>query len=293
MVNPSENHSPNHFVSGLYLVATPIGNLQDMTLRGLALLKKADLIACEDTRTSGKLLSYFGIKAQLISYNDHNASRRRDKILNTLAENKIVALISDAGMPLISDPGYKLIVDVTQAGYYVSSMPGASAPLMALQLSALPSDKFCFLGFVPNKQKARDGLFQDWKAVPGTLIAFEAAPRLLATLKSISKVLGNRKMAIARELTKRFEDVQREHVDAHIERIEKDGPPKGEIVLVISGPSDSDEEAFGEAEINSALHEHLKSHSLREAVDIVSALSGEKRKTVYQYALEIKQSQDE
>ena len=169
MVNPAQHSSANHFVSGLYLVATPIGNLQDITLRALDLLKSADLIACEDTRVSGKLLSHFGIKAPLLSYNDHSDERKRDKICAALEDNKIVALISDAGMPLISDPGYKLVQYITQKGYYITSLPGASAPLMALQLSALPSDKFCFLGFIPSKNKARADLFTEWKMCPGRL----------------------------------------------------------------------------------------------------------------------------
>ncbi len=288
MVNPSENQSSNHFISGLYLVATPIGNLQDITLRALELLKKADLIACEDTRVSGKLLSYFGIKTQLISYNDHSDERKRDKILSALSENKIVALMSDAGMPLISDPGYKLTKEVSDQGYYVTSLPGASAPLMALQLSALPSDKFCFLGFVPSKQKAREDLLQEWKTTQATLIAFETAPRLLATMRTILDIMGNRKVTIARELTKRFEEIKRGTAAELITALEADGPPKGEIVLVIAPPSSDDKTEMSDEDIDALLSAQMQELPLREAVDMVASLSGQKRKAIYQRALDIK-----
>lgn len=288
MVNPSDFSSATHFVSGLYLVATPIGNLQDITLRALDLLKSADLIACEDTRISGKLLSYFGIKTQLISYNDHSPQQKRDKILNALSEDKIVALISDAGMPLISDPGYKLVQDVKDNGYYVTSLPGASAPLMALQLSALPSDKFCFLGFVPNKQKARDDFFLSWKNTPATLIVFETAPRLLACLQSIQKNLGARRVAIARELTKRFEEVKSRDVQHLIEDIEANGPPKGEIVMVIEGYAEDMAEQFDDNAIDALLQKHMDKTSMREAVEIVTGLTGKKKKEIYQRAIELK-----
>ncbi len=291
MVNPAQHSSANHFVSGLYLVATPIGNLQDITLRALDLLKSADLIACEDTRVSGKLLSHFGIKAPLLSYNDHSDERKRDKICAALEDNKIVALISDAGMPLISDPGYKLVQYITQKGYYITSLPGASAPLMALQLSALPSDKFCFLGFIPSKNKARADLFTEWKNIQATLIAFETAPRLLATLKAIHEIYGDRAVAIARELTKKFEEVKRNLVSALIQDVEENGPPKGEIVLVISPPNNTDKAEYTEDEIESLLIQHLKQYSLRESVDMITELTGRKRKDIYQQALDLKDAE--
>tara|TARA_Y100000296_G_scaffold2495_1_gene3288 strand:+ start:569839 stop:570714 length:876 start_codon:yes stop_codon:yes gene_type:complete len=291
MVNPAQHSSANHFVSGLYLVATPIGNLQDITLRALDLLKSADLIACEDTRVSGKLLSHFGIKAPLLSYNDHSDERKRDKICAALEDNKIVALISDAGMPLISDPGYKLVQYITQKGYYITSLPGASAPLMALQLSALPSDKFCFLGFIPSKNKARADLFTEWKNIQATLIAFETAPRLLATLKAIHEIYGDRAVAIARELTKKFEEVKRNPVSALIQDVEENGPPKGEIVLVISPPNNTDKAEYTENEIESLLIQHLKQYSLRESVDMITELTGRKRKDIYQQALDLKDAE--
>ena len=209
-------------------------------------------------------------------------------LILALNEQKIVALISDAGMPLISDPGYKLVKDVTEQGHYVTSLPGASAPLMALQLSALPSDKFCFLGFVPNKQKARDDFFIDWKNTPATLIVFETAPRLLACLESIQKTLGDREMAITRELTKRFEEIKRDKVSALIEELKEQGPPKGEIVLVISGADASAQDITGEEELDALLIKHMKDMSLREAVDAVTALSGQKRKEIYKRALDLK-----
>ncbi|MEC7701721.1 MAG: 16S rRNA (cytidine(1402)-2'-O)-methyltransferase [Pseudomonadota bacterium] len=291
MVNPAQHSSANHFVSGLYLVATPIGNLQDITLRALDLLKSADLIACEDTRVSGKLLSHFGIKAPLLSYNDHSDERKRDKICAALEDNKIVALISDAGMPLISDPGYKLVQYITQKGYYITSLPGASAPLMALQLSALPSDKFCFLGFIPSKNKARADLFTEWKNIQATLIAFETAPRLLATLKAIHEIYGDRAVAIARELTKKFEEVKRNPVSALIQNVEENGPPKGEIVLVIAPPNNTDKAEYTEDEIESLLKQHLKQYSLRESVDMITELTGRKRKDIYQQALDLKDAE--
>ena len=291
MVNPAQHSSANHFVSGLYLVATPIGNLQDITLRALELLKVADLVACEDTRVSGKLLSYFGIKAPLLSYNDHSDERQRDKICNALAQGKIVALISDAGMPLISDPGYKLMQHITELGHYVTSLPGASAPLMALQLSALPSDKFCFLGFLPSKSKARADTLTAWKQTQATLIAFETAPRLLATLTAIQEIYGDRKVAIARELTKKFEEIKRDKVSALISAIEENGPPKGEIVLVIAPPGEETQAEYSEEEIDQLLRQHLGQFSLRESVDMVTELTGRKRKDIYKKALDFKDAE--
>lgn len=287
MVNPSEHSSANHFQSGLYLVATPIGNLQDMTFRAVELLKKADLIACEDTRVSGKLFSYFGIKTTLLSYNDHSDELKRDKILKALERGEIVALISDAGMPLISDPGYKLVKRVSEQGFYVTSLPGASAPLMALQLSALPSDKFCFLGFLPSKDKARKDLLNVWKNTPATLIAFDTAPRIQASLMAIQDTLGNREIAIARELTKRFEEIKRGQVSDLIQELEKQEKLKGEIVLVI-GPPQNDEQSWTQEKIDDLIRDYLNDHSVRETADKAAELTGEKRKTLYNRALELK-----
>jgi 16S rRNA (cytidine1402-2'-O)-methyltransferase len=270
---------------GLYLVATPIGNLRDITLRALDLLRGADIIACEDTRVSGKLLQAYDIKKKLIPYHDHNADIQRPKIIEAIQAGQRVILISDAGMPLISDPGYKLVRDCAAAGLYVTSLPGANAPLTALQLSGLPSDRFAFLGFLPAKTSARKDILREWKSVPATLILFESAPRLEDCLTDILEVMGERDMAIARELTKMFEEVRRGTVSALLETVRRDGPPKGEIVLVVGR---GEKQEMTEGDIDGLLLHEMKNVSLREAVDSVVAATGFPKKTVYARALALR-----
>jgi len=270
--------------SGLYLVATPIGNLRDITLRAIDTLSAADVIACEDTRVSGKLFQALGFKAKLIAYHDHNADSQRPYILGLIAEGKAVALISDAGMPLISDPGYKLVRDCLDKGVYVTSLPGANSPLMALQLSGLPSDNFSFLGFLPSKTKARRDVLEIWKNVPTTLVVFESAARLEDSCTDILAVLGDRPMTLTRELTKKFEDIWPMTVSGILERLKKDGAPKGEIVLVIA----RGEEVAGEIDVDAMLKSALSTMTMKEAVSAIVEATGLPKKQIYNAALALK-----
>ena len=193
---------------GLYLVATPIGNLRDITLRALDTLAQADIVACEDTRVTGRLLAHFGIEARLRAYNDHNAARQRPAILEALKDGKSVALVSDAGSPLISDPGYRLVGEAAAAGHRVEAVPGPTAAIAALQVSGLPTDQFRFVGFLAPKDAKRRRQLEALAAEPCTLVFYESGPRLIASLRAMAEVLGDRPAAVARELTKRFEEVQ-------------------------------------------------------------------------------------
>ncbi|HNQ91454.1 MAG TPA: 16S rRNA (cytidine(1402)-2'-O)-methyltransferase [Alphaproteobacteria bacterium] len=276
---------PQKLPSGLYLVATPIGNLRDITLRALDVLSSVDLVACEDTRMTGKLFSLLGIKQKLIPYHDHNADTQRPHLIKKIDEGMSVALVSDAGMPLISDPGYKLVRDCAEKNLYVTSLPGANAPLMALQLSGLPSDHFAFLGFLPNKTKARQDALRTWKDTPATLVIFESATRVASCCKDIIATLGDRPMALTRELTKKFEEVWRGQVSDIIARLETEGAPKGEIVLVIGG---AEEGAGEDIDLDALLIKALKTLSVKEAVAAIVDQTGLPKKQVYNRALEIK-----
>jgi len=220
---------------GLYLVATPIGNLGDITLRALAALARADTLYCEDTRHSGTLLAHFSIARTLRPYHEHNAQRERPRILAALAEGKSVALISDAGTPLVSDPGYKLVREALAAGHRVTSLPGPSAPLAALTSAGLATDTFLFAGFLPTRQAARRTRLAQLKAVPATLVFFEAPPRLADCLADIEAVLGRREAAVARELTKLHEEVRRGTPTA-LAQWAVGMPPRGEIVILVGPP---------------------------------------------------------
>ncbi len=273
--------------SGLYLVATPIGNLRDITLRAIDTLAAADMVACEDTRVSGKLFGALGFKQKLIAYHDHNADMQRPYILSQIAEGKAVALISDAGMPLISDPGYKLVRDCLDAGVYVTSLPGANSPLMALQLSGLPSDNFTFIGFLPSKSKARCDALEKWKSMDTTLIVFESAARLEESCADILAVLGDRPMTLTRELTKKFEDIWPSTVSGILERLKQDGAPKGEIVLVIGRGEQTEQHIDLDKMILSA----IKTTSIKEAVADIVAATGLPKKQVYNRALELRDAE--
>lgn len=294
MPNPTQNSSAvpdipvkslENLKAGLYIVATPIGNLRDITLRALDILNAVDAIACEDTRVSGKLLQAYAIKKPLLSYHDHNADEQRPKMLEKIKAGQRLALISDAGMPLISDPGYKLVRDAYKEGLYVTSLPGANAPLMALQLSGLPTDTFTFLGFLPAKTKARQDILQDWQQSASTLVIFESANRLEDTLRDIDHVLGNRPCTVTRELTKLYEEAWVGHVQDHIGKIQEQGQPKGEIVIVIGG---ADKEAAPSYDVEALLKQELQTSSLREAVQTVTEITGLSKKIVYDLALKLK-----
>src|SRR5690606_31259972 len=201
--------TPQQFAPGLYLVATPIGNLRDITLRALDLLAIADRILCEDTRVTARLLQHYGISRPTLSYHEHNAERMMPRVMEHLAAGEIVALVSDAGTPLVSDPGYRLVRAAVEQGIAVTALPGASAALAALSVAGLPTDRFLFAGFPPQKTVARQRFFEEFRDIPASLIFFESPHRLKASLVDAAAVLGPRPAALCRELTKRFEEVRR------------------------------------------------------------------------------------
>lgn len=274
---------------GLYIIATPIGNMGDMTARAVELLSKVDAIACEDTRETGKLAAYHGLSAPRLPYHDHNAAEMRPKITGMIEGGKSVALVSDAGMPLISDPGYKLVKACVDAGLLVTCAPGASASLTALVLSGLPSDRFFFAGFLPPKSAARKSAIDDIKTVPGTLIFYETAPRLIDSLSDMKEVLGDRPAAVARELTKKFEEVRRGKLSDLISYYNDKGEPKGEIVIIVGAPDGSGSDGWTDERIDTLLAENLADGmSVKDAAATVAMQSGRKKSDVYQRALSIK-----
>lgn len=272
------------YKSGLYLVATPIGNLRDITLRALDLLESCDAVLCEDTRVSGGLLSAFGLKKEMVIYNDHASDRQRDMILQRLSQGQVLALISDAGTPLVSDPGYKLVRAALEKDIYVTALPGPSAPLMALQLSALPSDSFTFIGFLPAKTGARKATLERWSDVPGTLLAFETAPRLIESLRDMHTVLGDRPACVMREMTKMYEEGMRGNLGELVAHYEKKGAPKGEIVVVIGGAA---QESKGHGDIVPALRKALELLGTKQASQLIAEIYDRPKKEVYALALEL------
>lgn len=282
--SPPRSSPPPPLLPGLYLVATPIGNLRDISLRAVDILRAVDMIACEDTRVSHKLLQHYQIQKPLIAYHDHNADQQRPYILEQLAAGKKIALISDAGMPLIADPGYKLVRDAVSAGHMVTSAPGANAVLTALQLSALPSDRFAFLGFLPPKSTARRKMLASYAAWPVTLVFYEGVSRLPDTLADMADVLGaDRPSAILRELTKLYEEGRRDTL-ADLARYYQDaGAPKGEVVIVVGPPVT--EPACDSNHIDDLLRTALADLRLRDAVEHVMAQTGLPRKQIYNRAL--------
>ena len=265
------------------MVATPIGNLGDITLRALEALKAADVIACEDTRTTAKLLARHGIRRPTTPYHDHNAQTARPVLLGRLAKGETVALVSDAGTPLVADPGYKLVTEAIASGIGVDVMPGPSAPIAALVLSGLPTDRFLFAGFLPPKTAARCETLKEFASLRASLIFFESPQRLAASLADMASVLGDRPAAVARELTKLYEEVRRGTLPALAAHYEEHGPPKGEIVVVVGPPLVR--AAPSEADLDALLRAALKRDSLRDAVAAVAEATGEKRRTVYARAL--------
>ena len=271
---------------GLHVVATPIGNLGDISIRALATLAAADVVACEDTRVTAVLLRHYGIKTPLIAYHDHNAHRQRPKLIADLAEGKAVALTSDAGTPLISDPGYKLVKEAREAGHAVVPVPGASAVLAGLVVSGLPTDAFLFAGFLPPKSAARRTRLNELKAVPATLVFYETGPRLAAALADMAGVLsGERQAVVARELTKAFETVRTGTLGGLAETLAAEDPPKGEIVVLVGPPA---AEAPSAEDADRLLAELLQVRPLSEAVSEAASLTGLKRRDLYSRALALK-----
>lgn len=269
----------------LYLVATPIGNLLDITLRALEVLKDVDIIACEDKRVSSKLLNHYNISKPLFSYHDHNADQVRGALLKHIEEGKKVAYITDGGMPLISDPGFKLVRDCQDKGLPYTIIPGPSAPLAALAISGLSPQTFMFCGFLPSKQSGRIKGFEDLKHLKATLIFFESPKRLGAFLKDANDILGNRTGAVCREITKVYENVQKNLLSA-LQAHYESHPPKGEIVVIIEGAPET--APLSEKELETELKKALSIYTLKEAVEVVSKVSGYPKREVYQYALSLK-----
>ena len=265
---------------GLHITATPIGNLGDITLRALATLAAADVVLCEDTRVSARLLDRYGIKAITKPYHEHNAEAVRPAIIGALKNGGAYALISDAGVPLVSDPGYRLVRACVDEGIKVHSLPGASSTLTALTLSGLPSDAFTFIGFLPQKEKARVDFLTRFKQVPSTLIAFESPHRVLDSLADIDRVFMNRNMALCRELTKLHEEVLRGSAGEIRNVLAERESIKGEIVLVIGPPSDEHETVSDEV-IESAITTALQEHSASKAASLVSKEFGLAKEDIY------------
>jgi 16S rRNA (cytidine1402-2'-O)-methyltransferase len=267
---------------GLYLVATPIGNLGDVTLRALELLAGADIIACEDTRVTRKLTERYGITTPLTPYHEHNAAEARPKLLARLVDGQAVALVSDAGTPLISDPGYKLVRAACEAGHAVTALPGASAVLTALSVAGLPTDHFFFEGFLPPRQSARQKRIAALANVPATLVLFESGPRIAAALADLAATLGTRAAAICRELTKLHEEVKRSDLVTLAQEYSKGAETRGEFVIVVAPSPDGDETADN---IDDLLRQALTRVSVKDAVGEVALATGRPRREVYQRAL--------
>jgi len=270
--------------AGLYLVATPIGNLRDITLRALDVLAAADLILAEDTRVSGKLLAAYGLDARLERYDDHIAEQVQPRILGRLAEGARIALISDAGTPLISDPGFRLVQSAVAQGAVVVPVPGASAVLAAVAVAGLPTDRFLFAGFTPPKSAARRATFEELKAVRATLVFYETGPRLAESLADMAAVFGARPAAVCRELTKLYETCVRGHLDelALDPRLQA---PRGEIVVLVGAGG---VEPVGTAEVERALRDALHRCGPSEAAAEVSHALGLPRRELYRRALALR-----
>ena len=274
--------TPGHpLASGLHLVATPIGNLGDITLRALWVLRSVDRILCEDTRVTARLLSHYGIDKPLGPYHDHNADRVRPAVLAALRGGETLALVSDAGTPLVSDPGYKLVRDALAEGLPVTVAPGASAALSGLILSGLPPDKFLFAGFLAPRSAARRKALKAWTQLDATLVFYEGPSRLAASLADMAAVLGDRDAAITRELTKRNEEVRRGRL-ATLAAHYHEAPPRGEVVVIVGPPEAIDAEAI---DVDARLDALLARLSLRDAVTELAEETGLSRRVLYDRAL--------
>ena len=281
----SRKSGPEDLLPGLYVTATPIGNAADITLRALKVLGGCDLIAAEDTRVTAKLLAIHGIAKSLTAYNDHNAARERPKLLAKLRQGARIALVSDAGTPLISDPGFKLVREAIADGLPVHAIPGASAVLTGLALAGLPTDRFVFAGFLPSRQGERRSVLQELKSIRATLVFFESAKRLSESLADMTEIFGMRTAAVARELTKLHEEVRRGLLSELNAHYAKQGAPKGEVTLIVSPPHDVEADM---GRVDSALDKALEFMPVRAAVDLVAEMLEAPRRTVYERALEKK-----
>lgn len=271
---------------GLYIVATPIGNLGDLSYRAAEVLGAADIIACEDSRVTGKLLNHLGIKKEMRRYDDHSREKDRVALLDK-ARNGVVALVSDAGTPLISDPGYKLVRAARDEAIAVTAVPGASAAIAALTLSGLPTDRFLFEGFLPSKSGQRDKILSRLAPVEATLIFYESGQRLAAMLDAAARILGDRPAAVVREITKKFEETVTGSLGDLAARYADAPPPKGEIVVCVGPPGD-EREAPDAAAIDTLLIDAMSKLPVSKAASEIAREYGLDRKTLYARALELK-----
>ncbi|MHB8884183.1 MAG: 16S rRNA (cytidine(1402)-2'-O)-methyltransferase [Methylovirgula sp.] len=271
---------------GLHVVATPIGNLADISLRALATLAAADAVVAEDTRVTKKLLAHYGIATPLVAYHEHNAAVMRPHLLARLANGAALALVSDAGTPLISDPGFKLVAAALAENIPLTSVPGASAVLAALVVAGLPTDRFFFEGFLPAKSVARRQRIAELAAIPGTLVFFESPHRVAETLADLHAVLGPREAALARELTKYFETVRRGPLADLAIALANEPAPKGEIVLLVAPPS-GEAAILDPADLDAKIGKALETLSVKEAATVIAAETGQPRRKIYARAIEI------
>ena len=279
---------PPALAGGLYIVATPIGNLRDITLRALDVLAASNLIACEDTRITRRLLDHYGITTPLTPYHEHNAAAARPKLLTRLAEGASVALVSDAGTPLISDPGFKLVRAARDSGHMVTALPGPSAALAALSSCGLPTDHFLFEGFLPAKPLQRRARIAELKRLPATLVLYEGGSRVAACLADLAAELGSRAAALCRELTKLHEEVRRGNLNELAAHYAGDAETRGEFVIVVAPP----EQLAEPMDIDTLLRDALGRLSVKEAVAEIAAVTGQPRREVYQRALALAKDAD-
>jgi 16S rRNA (cytidine1402-2'-O)-methyltransferase len=275
---------PPRLAAGLHLVATPIGNLRDITLRALETLAAADVIACEDSRVTRKLLDHYGIATPLTPYHEHNAATARPRLLARLAAGEAIALVSDAGTPLISDPGFKLVRAVCEAGLAVSAAPGASASLAALAVAGLPTDRFFFEGFLPPKEGQRRTRIAELANIPATLILYESGPRIGRTLHALAEGLAGRQAAVCRELTKLHEEIRRGDLAALAQAYQAGAEIRGEFTVIIAPPA-VDAGQPDASEVDALLWRALQHSSVKDAVSNVAAATGRPRREIYQRAL--------
>ena len=292
--DPDPDEAAAKLAPGLYLVATPIGNARDISLRALDVLAAADLLAAEDTRHTRRLLEIHGIRRPpraLLPYHDHNGAAQRPRLLAAMAAGRSVALVSDAGTPLVADPGWRLAAEAVAAGHMVTAVPGASALLAALSLAALPTDRFLFAGFLPPRAAARRRALQELAAVPATLVFYESPRRLAASLADMATVLGAaRPAALCRELTKRFEEARRDTLGALATALAAEPAPRGEIVVVIGPPAEAPPDADA---LDAALAEALARLSVKDAAAETAARLSLPRRQVYARALELVKGRSE
>lgn len=279
----SHENAPEPLSPGLYIVATPIGNLGDVTMRAVDVLTRCDVVACEDSRVTGKLLKHLGLHKKLVRYNDHSDKHARSKLISAM-HDQAVALVSDAGTPLISDPGYRLVQDARSANIAITSLPGACAAIVGLTLSGLPNDRFLFAGFLPPKEQARLAALETVKSIDATLVFYETGPRLVKALDAIGSILPGREVSVARELTKLFEECRTGSPEELATHYRMD-PPKGEIVLLVGPPVP---EVTSPQDADALLKMALEVDKPSRAAGKVAKETGLDRKALYARALELR-----